>query len=147
MSAAFRTRRVVAAMLVVFAAPTCSMHGHGPTTSARADSEVKAGPWGGVHVAMTVAGDRTDIEFDCGKASVGGSIDTDRDGAFAVTGTFQPERPGPTPRDGPASRPMRLSGTVKGDDMQVNVLLTDQNEDIGTFTLTFGAAPRLVKCR
>ena len=42
---------------------------------------------------------------------------------------------------------MRLSGTVKGDEMRVTVLLTDQNEDAGSFTLTFGGAARLVKCR
>jgi hypothetical protein len=36
---------------------------------------------------------------------------------------------------------------VKGDDMQVKVLLTDQNEDVGSFTLSFGASPRLIKCR
>ena len=74
-------------------------------------------------------------------------MDTDRRGAFAVTGSFQPERPGPTGREAPPPRPMRLSGTVKGDEMQVTVRLTDSNEEVGTFTLTFGAAPRLVKCR
>ena len=45
-----------------------------------------------------------------------------------------------------ASR-MRLSGTVKGDDMQVKVVLTDRDEEVGTFTLSFGGAARLIKCR
>ncbi len=132
-----------AMILAAFAALAC---GAGPTASA-SGAAVKSGQWGGQHMMMTVAADRTSIEFDCATASVAGPIDTDRDGAFAVTGTFQPERPGPTGRDAPAPRPMRLSGTVKGEEMQVNVRLTDQNEDAGTFTLTFGAAPRLVKCR
>ena len=108
---------------------------------------LKTGQWGGQHIVMTVAATRTDIEFDCAKAAVEGTIATDRDGAFTISGTFQPERPGPTTPDSPPRRPMRLSGTVKGDDLQLQVVLTDTGEDAGTFTLSFGAAPRLTKCR
>jgi hypothetical protein len=130
----------LAGVIAVVLAPVMTM-------SARPSSAVKAGRWGGAHIAMTVAEDRTDIEFDCASASVAGAIDTDRSGAFSVTGTFQPVRPGPTRPTGPPSRPMRLSGTVDGDEMHVTVVLTDQNEDVGTFALTFGRTPRLVKCR
>jgi hypothetical protein len=111
------------------------------------DSNIKAGRWGGPHVAMTVTSERTDIEFDCGRASVDGAIPLDRDGAFAVTGTFLQERPGPTTPDGPPRRPMRLTGAVRDDTMDMRVTLTDQNEDIGSFTLAFGADSRLVKCK
>jgi hypothetical protein len=96
---------------------------------------------------MTVARSGTELEFDCGKATVPGAIDTDRDGAFTAIGTFLQERPGPTTPGGPPQRPMRLSGTVKGDDMQVHVVLTDRDEDVGTFTLTFGSTARVIKCR
>jgi hypothetical protein len=142
MRLAIRGGRAIA-IIVAIAAPSCGMAGPSPDGG----TAVKAGQWGGTHIAMTVAADRTDIEFDCAKASIIGSLDTDRDGAFVAAGTFQPERPGPTTPEEPAPRRMRLSGTVKGDDMQVSVRLTDQNEDIGVFTLTFGAAPRLFKCR
>ena len=111
------------------------------------DSSVKVGRWGGPHVAMTVTPERTDIEFDCGQASVDGAIALDRDGAFTATGTFVQERPGPTTPSGPPRRPMRLTGGVKDDTMDMHVTLTDQNEDIGSFTLAFGADPRLVKCK
>lgn len=111
------------------------------------DLNLQAGNWGGLHVAMTVAAQRTDIEFDCGLASIDGAIPVDRDGAFAVNGTFIQERPGPTTLNGPARRPMRLTGAVKGDTMDARVMLTDQNEDLGSFTLKFGAAARLVKCK
>jgi hypothetical protein len=146
MRLAIRTSHVIAVMLVGFATPSYAMNAT-RTGPARLDSSVKAGQWGGQHIAMTVAPSRTDIEFDCGKATVTGAIDTDRDGAFTATGTFLHERPGPTTPDGPPRRPMRLSGTVKGDDMQVKVLLTDRDEDVGTFELSFGAGARLVKCR
>jgi hypothetical protein len=143
MRVSVRVGGLQATLLAAFAVLACGVDG--PTSAMGA--AVKTGQWGGTHIAMTVAADRTSIEFDCATASVAGPIDIDRDGAFSVTGTFQPERPGPIGRDAPAPRPMRLSGTVKGDDMQLRVLLTDQNEDAGTFVLTFGAAPRLVKCR
>jgi hypothetical protein len=134
----------VLALIVAFAGNNCATAA--PTTAEAMDA-VKAGQWAGAHMVMTIASDRADIEFDCGKASVGGGIDADRNGAFTATGSFQPERPGPASREGPAPRPMRLSGTVKGDEMQVTVRLTDSDEDVGTFTLTFGASPHLVKCR
>jgi len=111
------------------------------------DSNLKAGRWGGPHVVMTVTSERTEIEFDCGEASVDGTIVLDRDGAFTATGTFVQERPGPTTPNGPPRRPMRLTGGVKDDTMEMRVMLTDQNEDIGSFTLAFGADPRLVKCK
>jgi hypothetical protein len=111
------------------------------------DSPVKAGQWGGPHISMTVASASTDIEFDCGRATAPGTIDADAEGRFVTTGTFLQERPGPTTPDGPQKRPMRLSGTVKGNDMQVSIVLTDSNEDLGSFTLTFGTTPRLVKCK
>jgi hypothetical protein len=111
------------------------------------DSNIKTGRWGGPHVTMMVTSERTDIEFDCGQASVDGAIALDRDGAFTVTGTFLQERPGPTRPDGPPRRPMRLTGGVKDDTMDMRVTLTDQNEDIGSFTLAFGADARLVKCK
>ena len=111
------------------------------------DSPVKAGQWGGPHIAMTVAAASTEIEFDCGRATAPGTLDTDSEGRFATSGTFLQERPGPTTPDGPAQRPMRLPGTVKGNDMQMSIVLTDSNEDLGSFTLTFGTAARLVKCK
>ena len=78
---------------------------------------------------------------------IDGAIAIDRKGAFTATGTFFQERAGPTTPDGAPQRPMRLSGAVKGDDMQVKVLLTDRDEEVDTFTLRFGGATRLVKCR
>ena len=113
----------------------------------QAGSPVKAGQWGGPHILMTVASSSTEMEFDCGRATVPGAIETDRDGGFTTTGTFLQERPGPTTPDGPPRRPMRLSGTVKNNDMQVSIVLTDSNEEVGSFTLTFGATARLVKCK
>ena len=135
--------RLGGALIAACALAGCVM----AATPIQPDAPVKAGAWGGQHIAMTVGAASTEIEFDCGRATVPGTIDTDRDGKFATNGTFLQDRPGPTTPEGPAQRPMRLSGTVKGDDMQVSIVLTDTNEDLGTFTLTFGGRARLVKCK
>ena len=132
-----------AAFVAVCVLSGCAM-GAIPT---QPDATVKAGQWGGPHISMSVAAASTEIEFDCGRATVPGSIEIDRDGNFVATGTFLQDRPGPTTPAGPAQRPMRLSGTVKGDDMQVSIVLTDSSEDVGSFTLTFDTTPRLVKCK
>jgi hypothetical protein len=127
--------------------PVCVLAGCAMAASPSELDSVKRGLWGGPHISMTVAEASTEIEFDCGRATVPGTIETDRDGGFTATGTFLQERPGPTTPDGPRQRPMRLSGTVKGDEMQVAILLTDSNEDVGSFALTFGTTARLVKCK
>ena len=138
-------RHATAALLVAVFAASCGTAVRG-TEPGRLDA-VKPGPWGGPHIAMTVAPSKTDIEFDCGKAAIAGAIDADPDGAFAVTGTFMPERPGPASPDAPPSRPMRMSGSFKGDDMHVTIVLTDKDESIGEFSLTLGTVARLTKCR
>jgi hypothetical protein len=138
MPIAARAFHLIAACVVV---ATCGAPAVAP------DSSIKAGRWAGPHVAMTVTAERTDIEFDCGSASVDGAIPLNRDGAFAVAGTFVQERPGPTTIDGPPRRPMRLAGSVKDDTMEMRVTLTDHDENVGNFTLTFGADARLVKCK
>jgi hypothetical protein len=139
--------RVAAALLVACAASSCGSMGPRGTLPGQTPAPIKAGQWGGPHIAMTVASSKTDIEFDCGKAAISGAIDADADGAFTATGTFLPERPGPTTPDAPASRPMRVTGTVKGDEMQIKIVLTDKDEAIGDFSLALGTAARLFKCR
>ena len=139
--------RIAASVLVACAASSCGSMGPRGTLPGSTATPVKSGQWGGPHIAMTVASSKTDIEFDCGKATIGGAIDAGSDGTFAVPGTFMPERPGPTTPDAPPSRPMRMSGSVKGDDMHVTIVLTDKDEAIGDFTLTLGTVARLTKCR
>ena len=136
--------RLAAAVFFGCVASSCGSMGAQP---AHVPAPLKQGEWGGQHIAMTVAASKTDLEFDCGRATVNGTIETDADGAFTAAGTFLPERPGPATPDPPPPRPMRMTGTVAGDDMQVKIVLTDQSDDLGTFSLRLGAAPRLVKCR
>jgi hypothetical protein len=144
----FNTRgRLAASVLLACAASSCGSMGPRATGPGAALAPVKPGEWGGQHIALTVAAAKSDVEFDCGKGTISGVIETDAEGVFTATGTFLPERPGPTTPNAPASRPMRLTGTVKGDDMQVRIVLTDTDEAVGDFTLTLGTLARLIRCR
>jgi len=135
------------AVSAILACAAWSCGNMAPRGTQPTSAPVKSGQWGGQHIAMTVGASRSDVEFDCGTATITGPLDADSAGAFSANGTFLPERPGPVTPDPPASRPMRLSGTVKGDQMQVKIALTDKNEDLGDFSLTLGGDARLVKCR
>ncbi len=137
---------LVAAVFLGCVASSCGSMG-APGQPGDATPPLKQGEWGGQHIDMTVSASKTDIEFDCGKATVTGTIATDAAGAFTANGVFTPEPQGPTTPDPPPTRPLRMTGTVNADAMQARIVLTDQNEDLGSFSLTFGAAARLVKCR
>ena len=107
-----------------------------------------AGPWGGAHVALTMSESSTHVEFDCAHGDLSRPIQIDRQGRFNLAGTLVRERGGPVRRDAPVdSHPARYEGSVLADTMTLTVRLMDSDELIGTFTLTRGAAGRLVKCR
>ena len=66
------------------AASSCGSMGPRGTSPGSTAAPVKSGAVGRPHIAMTVAASKTEVEFDCGKATVGGAIDADPDGGFAV---------------------------------------------------------------
>jgi hypothetical protein len=106
------------------------------------------GLWGGEHVRMDVSAAETKIEFDCGHATIASRILIDPRGRFVAKGTYVEERGGPS-RQGEEghSYPAEFRGTVKGKNMKLTVTRTDTNEVLGSFNLTHGREPELVKCR
>jgi hypothetical protein len=106
------------------------------------------GSWGGEHIRMDVKAELTKIEFDCAHATISSKILIDPRGRFVVKGTYFEERGGPVRQgdEGP-SYPVQFRGTVKGKDMKLTVTRTDTQELLGTFSLTHGREPELVKCR
>jgi len=112
-----------------------------------AGDRVRAGQWGGQHVALDVAESGARIEYDCAHGTLDAPLDLDRDGRFEVDGTHVRERGGPQ-REGeqPAAYKARYSGRVEGRSMTLTVTLPESGESVGTFTLTFGTAGRLTKC-
>ncbi len=106
------------------------------------------GLWGGEHIRMDVSAAKTKIEFDCGHAMIPSKIIIDSRGRFVVKGTHSEERGGPS-RQGEEEHgyPVEFRGAVNGKNMKLTVMRTDTNELLGTFSLTHGREPELVKCR
>ena len=129
------TIRATTALLLGLTLTACASFGYA-SPGQRAPT-VKLGKGGGQHLVMTVSDTRVEFEFDCGTASVDGHITLESDGTFVATGTFTREGPGPTRIGGGGARePIRLTGTVKDDSMQVQIVMTDSKAEIGTFTVT-----------
>lgn len=110
-------------------------------------NRLPTGSWGGNHVALEVSANGASIEFDCAHGAINESFTVDNNGRFDLRGTYEIERPGPQ-RIGrsPNSNAVRYTGSVNGTTMTLTITLIDRNEVVGTFTLTHGRAPRIVKC-
>ena len=109
-------------------------------------SDVPTGIWDGNHIVADVPTAGAAVELDCAHGTVSVPLVTDAN--FELTGTFTPERGGPT-RDGDPDRtqPARYTGHVNKSTLTLTIVLTNSNESIGVFTLTHGATPRLTKCK
>ncbi len=105
------------------------------------------GSWGGPHVSLEITGETGKIEYDCAHGTLGLPVTLDREGRFEATGTHAAERGGPV-REGEEDRgqPARYRGKVMGKTLTLTLILAGSGEEVGTFTLTRGAAGRLVKC-
>lgn len=85
------------------------------------------------------------LEFDCATGQISQPVTIDKNGNFDVAGTFTPQHGGPVRKDeSMPPHPARYSGHVDGETMTLKVV-RDQLE-IGAFTLTRGAPPKLMKC-
>ena len=132
--------RSVFVLSTVLASSGCSGSPAGP-------SPALTGVWGGDHIALTVAGAGSHIEFDCAHGDIPGSIAVNAQNTFDVQGTYVREHGGPI-RVGevPDSHPAAYVGSVTATTMALTVRLTDTNEVIGTFALSQGTTGRVLKC-
>ena len=116
-------------------------------TGATDGGRVQTGTWGGEHVAMTVTAGGAHLEFDCASGDINQPLTLDSERRMAMDGVFVREHGGPV-RDGETAdrRPARYSGRINGNTMTLGITLIDSNENIGTFTLNYGAEPAVRKC-
>ncbi len=108
---------------------------------------VQTGLWGGEHIRMQVSDEGARIEYDCAHGTISEPLVTDSGGRFDVKGSHTKERGGPV-REGEHSdgQPARYSGRIDGQAMTLTVTLAERKETVGTFNLTYGKSPRIVKC-
>lgn len=110
--------------------------------------EATKGTWGGEHIGLEVTDGGGRVEYDCAHGTIDQKIDTDAGGGFEVRGTHVRERGGPVRKGVPEDRhPAVYKGRIKGDTMSLSVTESDTGESVGTFTLTLGRQPHVVKCR
>ncbi|MCU1306175.1 MAG: hypothetical protein JWN45_870 [Acidobacteriaceae bacterium] len=120
----------------------------GKKTTVSKSKVLAPGRWNGEHVTMMVTAKGAELEFDCAAGQIAEPIVLDSPGKFSVAGTFAPEHGGPVQRDeGSSAANARYSGQVSGDSMALTVTAASGGAPIGSFNLTKGTEPSLMKCR
>jgi hypothetical protein len=110
--------------------------------------EATTGTWGGEHIGLEVTDGGGRVEYDCAHGTLDQRIVPDTGGGFEVRGTHVRERGGPVRKGVPEdSHPAVYRGQIEGDTMTLTVTESDTGEPVGTFTLTLGRQPHIVKCR
>ena len=107
---------------------------------------LKAGQWGSTGISMTVTADGATIEFDCARAKITGPITVDASGQFSATGIYVQEHGGPVYVGDDQGRPALFTGTTDGTKLSLTITYTDDNSNVGSWTVTFGTQGRIVKC-
>lgn len=122
--------------------------GIGCAAASPAKQETLTGSWGGAHIVLELTAEGGRVEYDCAHGTIAGPVIPDREGRFEAAGTHSAEHPGPVREEDERreGQPARYRGKLSGDTLTLTVTLKDSNEEIGTFTLTRGATPRLMKC-
>ncbi|MDQ6694658.1 MAG: hypothetical protein M3014_09600 [Chloroflexota bacterium] len=111
------------------------------------NAPLTAGIWGGQHAVLRVTDTGATIEFDCAHGTITQPLVVSADGQIDVAGQFVQEHGGPSvPDDSVDAQPARYTGTTDGKTINLTVILTKQNQVLSTYTLTFGAPGKLVKC-
>ena len=115
-------------------------------TSTASQSRDLRGTWGGEHIAMEVTDAGATIEYDCAHGRITERIAPEADGKFEAKGIHKRERGGPTRQGEDEGQPAVYRGSVKDETMTLTVELVENNESVGTFTLTHGKTGRIRKC-
>ncbi len=116
----------------------------GPVSASKSD-RVPPGPWGGVHVRLTVTDEGGKIEFDCAHGTLDSPLALDDEGRFDVPGTLVREG-GPVRKDAPEERQsVRYAGRTDGQTMDLE-LRSAAGERKGSFQLERGKRAVLRKC-
>jgi hypothetical protein len=113
--------------------------------NASSQSRDLRGTWGAQGIAVEVTDEGAKIEFDCAHGRITERIAPKADGRFEVKGVFAREG-GPVRLGEDNEQPAVYRGSIKNDTMTLAIELTQNNESIGTFTVTKGKAARIRKC-
>ncbi|MBV9923609.1 MAG: hypothetical protein JOZ96_01110 [Acidobacteria bacterium] len=130
------------------------LEGSSAVSAAQQGESVTPGSWGGERIRMEVGEKGAAIETDCAHGTIDHQITTEAGGRFTAKGRYVRERGGPEreeerEREGEQEgrgAPAVYTGRTDGKTMTLTVRLARTNEEVGSFTLTFGKRVRLTKC-
>lgn len=126
-------------LVAALAAPTPTPDSSGP--------RVPEGVWGGQGVAVRIGGSGVEIDFNCARGTIDGPLRVDREGRFAVAGTFERGRPGPVRMgDAPKTEPARYRGTLRGTTLAFEVIPSTTGKPMGPFSAKLGGSSRVHGC-
>jgi len=108
--------------------------------------QVPSGAWGGNHAAVNVTPQVSDFEFDCAHGKISARMLLDPQNRFAIDGDYVQEHGGPIVPGPEDSHPARYTGSTDGVTMTFTLTLTDSGAIIGSYVVSLGGPPRIVKC-
>lgn len=103
--------------------------------------------WGGQHIEMKQNASGAEIEFDCATGTIAGPLKVDAQGKFQADGTYRREHGGPVKKDENGAAAAKYSGSITGDTMHLDIVLTQSKESVGSYVLTRGQAGTVFKCK
>jgi hypothetical protein len=122
-----------------------------PTPGSAGAVQLTPGAWGGEHIGLTVTDTGATYEMDCAHGTISGPLNLDSAGHFEWIGTYVQEHGGPIPvrfdTQVQDTHSARYNGSSDGQTLTMTLTLTDQTQQIGSYTLTLGKQPRLIKCK
>ena len=101
-------------------------------------------------MSLVVNSNGAGLEFDCAHGQMDKPLTTDQKGYFVRPGAFVREHGGPErPREVPDAHPALYTGQVNANEMTLTVKVVENGHlvDVGTFQLTLGKAPHILKCK
>jgi len=140
------TFRACLLILALLPAAGCRQSNMGGIPSA-APQMVQEGAWGGDNIGMDVTSTGATVEFDCAHGTLDSKLLLSDSGHFNAEGLYFQEQGGPAPEPGKTMGvPASYEGAVVEEQMTLTVTNLDTQQKIGTYSLTFGGAPRVMKC-
>ncbi len=128
---------MVAAALVAGAAVLAVAEGCQKEDPFRPPEDSIEGKWGGNGVRFAVDTDFATLAFNCGTGVINSAVVVDKQGQFQTEGTYMQ-----------AQRMFRAiyKGTAGGTSMTLNVILPDEQMELGPYQLQYGELGRIGPC-
>lgn len=105
------------------------------------------GRWSGKHITLEITANGAAVEYDCARGAIEKRIVPNKNREFEISGTYAEEHGGPVRLgERPDVVSVKYKGRIRGKKMILTVKRADDNEIIGTFSLTYGRESMLVKC-